>query len=151
MAIWHIGKAKEEIARLEADNARLTKELADATAALESNTSEVGKAAEQMEKDLATAKQTISTLTSERDALTGQLSAKDAEIKGLTEKVASQAEEVKVQVARQVQTTQAALGQPPIPTPPANATNGTSQLKGVARAAAGIKADLDKDLPPRRN
>lgn len=93
---------------------------------------------------------TIQNLSKKVTSLENDLAGRDADIKTLNEKLAAKDGEVKVQVSRQVVATQAALGQPAAPAIPATATTttGNGELKGVARLRAGIKTELDKNIPP---
>lgn len=142
LKIWSIGKANQRIEELESQVATLTKERDEAKAALESNAGEISTAAEQVQRDLDTARQTIGTLTGELNASKTLIAAKDAEIAALGAKLENQSQQVRVQVAQQVATTQAALGQPPMPSAPATAKTATN-LTGAARVRAMAKADLD--------
>ena len=88
--IFNIGKANEEVTRLESEVDRLTKELA----AEKENSELIARAAEcskttasnfevqikQAQSDLATAKQTIGTLTAERDSFKAIVESPEGEI-----------------------------------------------------------------------
>lgn len=152
LKIWNIGKANSRIEELEAQNATLIKERDEARTALESNSAEISTGAEQLSADLATAKQTIKSTAEANAKLTEQVAAKDAEIATLKAEVSKLPQKVEVQVASQLATQQAALGQPPIPAPQTKDANGkpTTELKGIARVRAGIKAELDKTFPIKR-
>jgi chromosome segregation ATPase len=141
---WNVGKANAEIARLEQQLAAVTKERDEAASAIESNTSEAATAATQLEADLVTARASIATLTTERDAAVKQSAAHVATISDLNAKLAKASEEVPVKVAQQVASTQAALGQPPLPAVPKEAAAATADKEkfGRERVLSACRAAL---------
>ena len=153
LSFLHIGKANTRIKELETQVATLIKERDDALAAVESNAGEVGKTAEELQTNLSAAQTQVTKLTSDNAALTATASTQAAEIKSLTDKLAAQPAEVKIQVARQVAQTQAALGQPPIPAVPAEATGAAakSSKTGMARVMDSARADLEAAGYVRKN
>ncbi len=147
MALWNIGKANAEIQKLTAENAALKENLTKAESAISENESEAIKAAERLEADLSTAKQTISTLTKERDAAFAVSLADTKQISDLKAQLDAKESSVAIKVSQQVQATQAALGQPPVPAIPSDATTtagGAPKAKplfGLERFIAAEKAE----------
>src|SRR5438046_1827377 len=107
----HIGKASARIDELESQVATLTKERDDALKAVESNSSEVTKHAEELQTQLSAANGLVTKLTSDFTAQVAISATQVAEIKSLKEQAATSAASIEIKVARQVAQTQAALGQ----------------------------------------
>src|ERR1035438_10270732 len=93
--VWqflNIGKANAEIDRLNAENLKVTKERDDANAAVESNSTEVTKHAEELQGQVTAATSTITGLQGQVGTLTADVAAKATEITRLTTQIAGQGE-----------------------------------------------------------
>lgn len=145
---FSIGKANEEIDKLESSLAELTRErdaLKENSAAIETDAENVkselasaGAKAVQLESDLATARQSITSLTVERDAAVSAQKAAEA-------KLANPSAQIKEAAALQALEITAKLGQPPVTSapPPAPANPGAG-LKGLDLAIAVHRAATEK-------
>lgn len=137
----HIGKANTRIAELETQLASVTKEKDDAVAALESNASEVSDSAEKLQTDLAAANTSISGLKAELATAQAAVAASVTTIADLNAKLKAKDGEVKITVARELQSAQAALGQPAAPAIPESASDPKKPLFGLARVTAAFEAE----------
>lgn len=157
LKIWNIGTANKRIEALEAEVASLQEKLTKAESAVSENTSEAVKAADQLQADLNAANAKLSTMAADLATAQSSATASAKQVEELNAKLATKDEEVKIKVSQQAASVQAALGQPAAPVIPDDATrtdskpgaNGRSELKGIDRLRAGIKAELDKNYPPR--
>lgn len=139
----NIGKANEEITRLNAEVSKVTQERDDARAALEANGTEVSKAAEEIQANAETLKAENLKLAGQVTSLTGQVATQAAEITRLNGIVAGEPERVKITVAGKVAEAQAAIGAPAAPAVPPSAAKPGAGLTGMARIRAAAQADLD--------
>ncbi len=146
LKFFQIGKANEEIDRLELANAELTRQIE----AFKGNDSEVVAAAEkikgelaasgakvvQLESDLATARLSITSLTGERDAARTELATANG-------KLANPDQRIKDAAAVQAAQITASLGQPPVTAQPAvnPAAPANPEVKGRDRFLAAIKIE----------
>jgi len=140
---FNIGKANEEIDKLEAAVAKLTAERD----AIKDNDSTIAAEAEklktrlasadakvvQLDADLATARQSISSLTTERDAARSELATANAALANPEQRIKEAASVQAAQIT-------ASLGQPPIAAQPAAPPNPSAGLTGLERAIAAHKA-----------
>lgn len=140
---FNIGKANEEIDKLESSVAQLTEERD----AIKANSGEIEAAAEtfkgeltaarqkavQLESDLATARQSIATLTTERDTASAAQNTAEA-------KLANPSEQVKALASAQALEITAKLGQPPVTAAPPAPANPAAGLTGLDRAIAAHKS-----------
>lgn len=139
---FNIGKANEEIDRLQGQLAALTAE----NTSLKENVPQVEAAAEslrtdlestkakltQAESDLATARQTISTVTAAKDKAETDLAAANA-------KLANPEERIQQAASVQAASITASIGVPPVAAAPADPQPKSKSLTGLERAIAAHK------------
>lgn len=107
---FNIGKANEEVTRLESELSTAQAALTTANenaSAIEKNAETVSTELAQVKADLVTAKASISTLTARAEKA-------DADLKVANEKIANPSEEVKILASKEALKITAAQGQPPI-------------------------------------
>lgn len=146
LKIWQIKAANERIEQLETELAALTKERDELQAAIESNQTDVSTAAETLQTQLTAERETSATLASGLKKAQADLEAKALEIATLTKNLAAKDQEVEVKVSRQLQETQAAIGQTGAPSiPDDKKTESKSAPKtGFAKAVADIAEQISK-------
>lgn len=133
---FNIGKANDEIARLEAQVADLNKQITD----LKANGPEVEAAAETLRGELEAERQKaakaeidLATVNSEKDKAVADLAAANA-------KLAAFPVEVKTAAAAQAAQITASIGVPPVAATPATPPEPAKNLTGLDRAIAAHKA-----------
>ena len=140
---FNIGKANEEIDRLESLVASLTTQVET----LKGNDSEIAAAAEkvkgelatasakivQLESDLGTARQTISTVTAARDKA-------ETDLKEANAKLANPEQRIKEAASVHAAEITARLGQPPVVAAPTTAPGGNEAKTWAEKAVAAAEA-----------
>lgn len=117
---FNIGKANEEITRLEAENATLKEDAKNASenaAAIATNAEGVTTELTQLKADHATAKTSISSLTARAEKA-------ETELKAANEKLANPSVQIKEVASRKALEITQAQGQPPV-TPSTSSTTQT--------------------------
>lgn len=143
---FNIGKANEEIARLEAENAQLKKDLSDA----QTNATEIEKQPAQLAADLETAHQAVAAAIKERDearqALDAANKAHSEKVAALNSEHAAELEKAKKPSAQALAIVSAQGVPNPLPqtssaAPNAVAKPDVSKLTGIDKAIAIHKAE----------
>lgn len=140
---FNIGKANEEITRLEGE---VTKAQADAKAATE-NAAEVEKAAETATADLSQARADLATAKTSITSLTSRAEKAEADLKTANEKIANPSEEIKNRASKEALKITGAQGQPPLESKPGAET----QNGDILAQYAAIKDSTEKTVFYRKN
>lgn len=143
-----VGKANAEIERLNAELLKVTKERDDAVTALESNSAEVTKQAEDLQGQVTALQSQVSALEASAKVVSAELATTKAELQAAQARIANPpAEIVKIASAKAAEIT-GAQGQPPVTTTPAASPASDKKeaagLFGLAKVQAAFKTELSK-------
>jgi SMC interacting uncharacterized protein involved in chromosome segregation len=151
---FNIGKANQEIERLNAELTKVSAERDEARAAVEGNNSEAVSAGEELQVKLDMANKSIETITAENAQLKDasakhatELAGVKAELETAKATIAGEPERITKAAATKAAEITSAQGQEPIKTSPVTSPAGgkeNSGLKGIAKVQAAFKAQLDK-------
>ncbi|HWN95015.1 MAG TPA: hypothetical protein VNT99_08280 [Methylomirabilota bacterium] len=142
---FNIGKANEEISRLETENARITADALTST----QNSAAVEERATQLSHDLATATQSIGSLSAQVTTLNQSVTDITADRDALAAKLANPSAQIVALAAVKAGEVAAAQGIPPIaiavvPDPTAVAKASVTNLSGLEKAIAAHKLATQK-------